>query len=119
MKALFRLAQDLADRFLDPGDIALVRAVLGYSIENQAFAHRFYEDTTKPTRLALQALFERWRAAGFSLTQEPGLLAEMFLGMIVCDLHMQAISHGMAGTPNRQTIRHRTEVFLRGAGLLS
>ncbi len=117
VEALCKLAQALTERFLDQGDIALVRVVLGYSIENQSFAHRFYEDTVKPTRLAMRTLFEKWQAEGHPLMEEPELLAEMFLGMIISDLHMQAISHGIAGTPTPEMIRHRTEVFLRGAGL--
>lgn len=83
---LHRIAQDLHAQSLDPHIIALVRIVIARSIEDVEFAHSFFERTATRTREALELLFERWKSQGMAMEEEPGFLAEVFLGLIVSDL---------------------------------
>lgn len=114
---LRRLALALRTQFLDPSDIALVRIVTARSIENQAFGQRFFERTAMHTQARLEALFDHWKCEGYEFIGEPQLLAEIFWGMIVSDLHTEAISHGIARKSTEARLARRTEFFLRGAGL--
>jgi AcrR family transcriptional regulator len=115
--ALHRLAQDLSDLFLDPDVVALVRIVMARSISDPHFARRFFERTAISTRLALESLFRQWQGRGITMDGSPEFLAEMFMSPFVGDLHTEAISHG-AGLGNRpERLRHRTDFFLKAAGL--
>lgn len=116
-ETLRRIAEKLHERFLDPNEIALVRIVIARSIDDPAFAKRFFETTAMCTRQALEGIFVTWSEAGMAMDGEPEILAEVFLGLIVSDLQTEAISHGSAGQPSLRKLKLRTEFFLRGAGL--
>lgn len=114
---LRRLAALLYERFLEPGDVALVRVVIARSIEDTDFARRFFETTAMHTRNALERVFERWQAQGVRLNGQPDMLTEIFIGLIVNDMQTDAISHGVVTRPSAERLAARTEFFLRGAGL--
>jgi TetR/AcrR family transcriptional repressor of mexJK operon len=111
------IAAKLHQRFLDPGEVALVRIVIARSIEDPAFAQRFFESTAMCTRQALERMFVTWSKAGVAMDGEPEMLAEIFLGLIVSDLQTEAISHGIAGQTSLEKLKLRSEFFIRGAGL--
>ena len=48
---------------------------------------------------------------------EPETLAEIFLDLIVSDLHAEAISHGVGLRHSSERLRERTEFFLAGADM--
>jgi len=111
------IATELNRRFLDPGEVALVRIVIARSIEVPVFARRFFETTAMCTRQALERIFIDWSEAGIAMEGEPEMLAEIFLGLIISDLQTEAISHGTVGQPSLESLALRTEFFLKGAGL--
>lgn len=116
-ETLRRIAAQLHELFLDPGEVALVRIVIARSIEDPAFARRFFETTATSTRQALEKIFVAWSEAGVAMEGEPEMLAEMFLGLIIGDLQTEAISHGVAGKLSQEKGALRTEFFLKGSGL--
>lgn len=116
--ALRRIAAKLHQRFLDPSEVALVRIVIARSIEDPAFARRFFETTALSTRQALERVFVAWSEAGIAMDGEPEALAEIFLSLIISDLQSEAISYGIAVHATQQRLAQRTEFFLKGAGLL-
>ncbi|MEH6789940.1 TetR/AcrR family transcriptional regulator [Parasphingorhabdus sp.] len=116
-ETLRQIATELNRRFLDPDEVALVRIVIARSIEDPAFAQRFFETTAMCTREALERIFVAWSKAGIAMDGEPEMLAEIFLGLIILDLQTEAISHGTAGQPSLESLALRTEFFLKGAGL--
>ena len=50
---------------------------------------------------------------------DPPMLAEMFLGLFVSDIHSEAISHGIGVDHSPERLRARTDFFITGAGLPS
>ena len=111
------IAAALHARFLDPREVALVRLVIARSIEDPAFARRFFETTAMRTREALERIFVGWAKEGVAMRGNPEILAEIFLSLIISDLQTEAISHGIAGQTSATRLALRTEFFLRGAGL--
>lgn len=116
-ETLRRIAAMLHQRFLDPGEVALVRIVIARSIEDPAFARRFFETTAMGTRHALERIFVSWADAGRAMDGTPEMLAEIFIGLIISDLQTEAISHGIAGQTSQERLALRTEFFLKGSGL--
>lgn len=114
---LHRIAVSFDAHFLDAETVALVRIVIARSMCDRAFAQQFFERTATRTRLALENMFETWRNEGVAMTGSPALLAELFLGQFVSDLHTQAISHGLGIARSSERLRARTNFFIIGAGL--
>lgn len=114
---LHRLAQSLNAHFLDPDTVAIVRIVIARSMADKDFARLFFQRTATRTRDALERLFARWQTAGLAMTSAPPILAELFLGLFVSDIHAEAISHGTGFDPSPERLRARVEFFVTGAGL--
>ena len=110
------LARDLHDRFLDPAEVALSRVVIAYSLKDPDFARRFHGRTIANARAFLARLFARWQDEGHRLNASPETLAAIFLGMLIYDLHSQAISHG-AFTGSVAELQEKVHFFCTGAGL--
>ena len=53
---------------------------------------RFFERTATCTRDSLERLFAQWQASGTPMNGSPAMLAEMFLGLFVSDVHAEAIT---------------------------
>ncbi|WP_347302697.1 TetR/AcrR family transcriptional regulator [Croceibacterium sp. TMG7-5b_MA50] len=116
-EVLLRLARDLRRRADDPAEVALSRVLIASSIEDPAFASRFYGKTFVDARAHLERLFVRWQEDGHALTAEPSLLAAMFLGMFVFELQSQAISHGCIAEGDEQCLEQKVSFFCHAAGL--
>jgi len=116
-EVLLRLARDLRHRSLDPAEVALSRVVIASSIENPEFAGRFYGKAILEARGQLERLFIRWRGEGHPLTAEPALLAAMFLGIFICEVHSQAISHGAISNGDETCLERKAAFFCQAAGL--
>lgn len=114
---LLHLAQGLHAHFLEPDFVALVRIVIARSVSDRGFALRFFERTATRTRSALEQMFASWQASGVMMNGSPELLAEIFLGLFVSDLHTLAISHGVAIDHSPERTRAQVEFFIAGAGL--
>ncbi|NVD44730.1 TetR/AcrR family transcriptional regulator [Qipengyuania atrilutea] len=114
---LRRLAGRFRTHFLDPETIALVRIVIARSINDKKFAQQFFERTATRTLDALTALFRSWKADGVRMSGEPEILAELFLGLFVSDVHTEAISHGLGSHSCSKRFDDRIGFFLIGAGL--
>ncbi|MGB3795382.1 MAG: TetR/AcrR family transcriptional regulator [Alteraurantiacibacter sp.] len=112
---LHRISEGVRAYFLDPEVVALVRIVIGRSINDRDFARRFFEKTATRTQSALTTVFSDWQAQGVTMDGEPEALAEIFLDLIVSDLHAEAISHGVGLRHSSARLRARTEFFLTGA----
>ncbi len=115
---LHRLARDLRDSFLSNDVLALVRVVIARSVSDVDFARRFYEKTASSTRTSLLDLFEHWQREGRTMSATPFVLTETFLSMFLGDTHKEAIMHGAAPQLSPEELDARTDLFLRGAGLL-
>lgn len=116
-ETLRRIAKGLHAQFLDPDVIALVRIVIARSICDPPFARQFFERTANRTGDAIAAMFVRWQSEGVVMNGTPTFLAEMFMGLFVSDLQTQAISHGVAVSPETERLRDRTDFFIAAAGL--
>ena len=114
---LHRIAEGLHLHFLDPEVVALVRIVIARSVSDPDFAKLFVERTATRTRDLLERMFASWMASGVPMKRDPALLAEMFLGLFVSDLHSEAISHGIAVEHSSKRLRARVNFFIAGAGL--
>tara|TARA_B100000678_G_scaffold279505_1_gene275260 strand:- start:982 stop:1608 length:627 start_codon:yes stop_codon:yes gene_type:complete len=116
-EVVLRMAEGLHEHFLEPEVVALIRIVIARSVSDREFARRFFECTAARTRLALENVFASWQAEGVPMNGSPELLAQLFLGLFVSDLHAEAISHGIAidHTPHR--LREQVDFFIAGAGL--
>lgn len=114
---LHRLAEDLRAHFLNPELVALVRIVIARSINDRDFAQMFYERTATRTDRALARMFAQWQSDGVEMVGDPEMLAEIFLDMIVSDLHVEAILHSGGRTHSPERVRARTEFFLAGTNL--
>ena len=114
---LHRIATGLHAHFLDPELVALVRIVIARSICDPGFASLFFERTATRTRDLLDQIFASWKASGVPMNGDPALLAEMFLGLFVSDLHAEAISHGIAVSHSAERLRTRVDFFIVGARL--
>lgn len=111
------IAQKLHQQFLDPDVIAIVRIVIARSIVDAESAARFFSMTAIRTQDSLEGLFESWCQEGMVLNDDPALLAEMFFGLIISDLHGEAIGHGTARNLSPDHLMKRTDLFLRAAGI--
>ena len=116
-EVLWRLSERFRSHFLDPETVALVRIVIARSINDKAFARQFFEQTATRTLNALTELFRSWKASGAQMTGEPEILAELFLGLFVSDVHTEAISHGLGSHSCSKRFDDRIRFFLIGAGL--
>ena len=114
---LHRLTEELRAYFLDPEMVALVRIVISRSIEDRNFAQLFYERTATRTDRALARMFAQWQQDGVEMVGDPEMLAQIFLDLIVSDLHVEAILHGSERTHSPERVRARTEFFLAGTNL--
>ena len=116
-QVLHRIAEGLRAHFLDPEVVSLVRIVIARSINERDFAQRFFERTATRTKRALVTVFADWQNADVAMAGEPEALAEIFLDLIVSDLHAEAISHGIGLRHSAERLRARTDFFLAGAGM--
>lgn len=114
---LHRIALSFDAHFLDRETVALVRMVIARSMVDRDFARLFFDRTATRTRTALEMLFETWRGRGVAMSAPPSLLAEIFLGQFVSDVHAEAISHGLGLDRSEEHLRSRTDFFIAGAGL--
>lgn len=114
---LHRIALSFDAHFLDPETVALVRMVIARSMVDRDFARLFFDRTATRTRSALEALFDNWRKQGVTMSAPPALLAEIFLGQFVSDVHAEAISHGLSLVRSPERLTARTNFFIAGAGL--
>lgn len=116
-EALRSIGRRLHEKFLDPESMAMIRIVIARSIEDEAFAHGFYEATIVRTQRSLTELFESWRASGVAFNGTPQSLASLFMGLVLYDLQSQAIRHGVVEHLTCEQLGERMAFFLRGAGL--
>lgn len=116
-RILHRLAEHLRGHFLDPETVALIRIVIARSINEREFARQFFERTATRTRHSLERMFSSWQDEGVRMNFDPPMLAEMFLGLFVSDIHSEAISHGIGIDHSPERLRARTDFFIAGAGL--
>jgi len=116
-EVLHRVAQGLRTHFLDPEVVALVRIVIGRSVEDVDFARSFFERTAKRDHASLKTLFAYWQDLGIPMTGTPDMLSDMFLDMFFSDVHADAISHGAGLDHSPERLRARIDFFIRGAGL--
>ncbi|MDP4576271.1 TetR/AcrR family transcriptional regulator [Qipengyuania profundimaris] len=116
---LLRLAEGLHSHFLEPEVVALVRIVIARSVSDREFARVFFERTATRTRQAVEQMFVSWKMNGATMHGSPAMLAEMFLGIFVSDLHAEAISHRIAVNHTPQRLRDQVDFFIAGAGLSS
>jgi len=114
---LHRVAQGLRTHFLDPEVVALVRIVIGRSVEDVDFARSFFDRTAKRDHASLKTLFEYWQDLGIPMTGTPDMLSDMFLDLFFSDVHADAISHGAGLDHSPERLRARIDFFIRGAGL--
>lgn len=114
---LHRLSEQLRAHFLDPEVVSLVRIVIARSINDRDFARLFFERTATRTRTSLERMFASWQDRGVAMNGDPAMLAEMFLGLFVSDVHAAAISHGIGVEHSHERLRARTDFFIAGAGL--
>lgn len=114
---LRRLSKRFYSHFLEPETVALVRIVIARSINDKVFARQFFEQTATRTLNALTELFRFWKASKVEMSGEPEILAELFLGLFVSDVHTEAISHGLGISRSPERLRDRTDFFIAGAGL--
>ena len=115
--ALGALAAHLRKKLLDPEAVAISRIVIAYSLEDAEFARAFHRDTLQRSCCNLTELFERWRARGIAFQGEPAMLASIFIGMLVYELHSEAISHGAGRDDLTDDLDAKIDFFCRGAGL--
>lgn len=116
-EVLLRLARDLRHKSVDPAEAALSRVVIASSIECPDFASRFYGRTILEARQRLGCLFTSWQEEGHRLRAEPEMLAGMFLGMFVYEVHSQAISHGCISEGDEVCLEKKVAFFCQAAGL--
>ena len=67
---------------------------------------------------SLQQLFADWQDRGIELNAPPHILAELFLGLFVSDVHADAISHRVGMYNSLERLRARTQFFVMGSGVL-
>ncbi|RJX70759.1 TetR/AcrR family transcriptional regulator [Tsuneonella suprasediminis] len=116
-EALPIIAADLREQLLDPEFLALTRIVMTRSIEDQAFARKFFDRTATGTRDDLVEMFTQWQKDGAELTASPCVLADLFLDVIVSDMHSDAISHSTKIVHSPERTNARLQIFIKGAGL--
>ena len=114
---LHNVAASFDAHFLDAQTVALVRIVIARSMSDRAFARQFFERTVTRTRSALERMFKVWQDEGVTMNGSPALLAELFLGQFVSDVHAEAISHGLGISRSSERLYARTNFFIAGAGL--
>lgn len=114
---LRRLSKRFYSHFLEPETVALVRIVIARSINDKVFARQFFEQTATRTLNALTELFRFWKASKVEMSGEPEILAELFLGLFVSDVHTEAISYGLGISRSPERLKDRTDFFIAGAGL--
>ena len=119
VEILHRLSVSFQEHFLDPEMVALVRIVIARSVSNKDFARRFFERTSTRTHDSLQQLFSAWQEKGIEMNARPQILAQLFLGLFVSDVHAEAISHHLGTDKSLERLHARIEFFVAGAGLLN
>ena len=117
--ALHLLGQEMERRILEPESVAISRIVIAHSLQDASFASNFYRETLHQSEQALSNMFDDWRNSGVRLQGEPDMLAAIFLGMFVYDLHSEAISGGTVARPDGGAIKKKVTFFCQGAGLLT
>ena len=117
VEILHRLSVSFQGHFLDPEVVALVRIVIARSVSNKDFARRFFERTATRTHDSLRQMFTDWHDRGVEMNAPPDILAELFLGLFVSDVHAEAISHQLGTNKSVERLHTRIEFFLAGAGL--
>ncbi len=115
--ALHTLGAHLHDKLLDPEAVAISRVVMAYSLEDAGFAREFHRKTLQRACRNLTDLFEGWRRKGIAFHGEPATLAAIFIGMLVYELHSEAISHGAYREDGASDLDSKIDFFCRGAGL--
>lgn len=117
--ALHLLGEEAQRRILDPERVAISRVVIAHSLQDAQFASNFYRQTLHRSEQALSNMFDEWKSSGVPLHGEPDMLAAIFLGMFVYDLHSEAIGRGAVARPDSGQIKEKIAFFCRGAGLPS
>ena len=115
--ALHRLGEELQRRILDPENVAISRIVMAHSLQDAKFASNFCRQTLHRSEQHLSILFDDWRGNGVPLSDKSDVLASVFLGMFVYDLHAQALSGDTVARPDEGRIQEKVAFFCRGAGL--
>lgn len=115
--ALHKLGEQLGEQLFDPERIALSRIVIAYSLEDADFGAMFYRETLLRSKHTLTRLFELWRDRGIGIKGEPAMLAEVFLGVFVFEVHSEAISHGTISRTLTGKLKDKIDFFCQGAGL--
>jgi AcrR family transcriptional regulator len=111
------LGEELQRRILEPQNVAISRIVMAHSLQDAQFASNFLSRTLQRSEQSLSTLFDEWRGSGVPLSGESDVLAAIFLGMFVYDLHAEAISGRPAARVDSQRIEAKIAFFCRGAGL--
>lgn len=114
---LHSIGCELSRIYLSPDNLTITRMVIARSICDPEFARAFFDLSQMRTKNAMHALFRDWHQSGISMLGDPDTLAELFLGLLVHDFQIQAISHGFINRPSPESLRDRTNFFIRGAGL--
>lgn len=114
---LHRIAEGLYENFLNPEVVALVRVVISRSICDPDFSRQFFDRTANKTRKTIEAVFARWEADGVAMNGTPQFLAEIFMALIVSDLHTQAITHSPEPLDLPERLQERTHFFILAAGI--
>lgn len=117
VEALHAIAGRLHALFLDPDVVALVRMVIGRSINDPVSARAFYERTSSRTSAALETMFARWADEGVAMAYPPAMMAELFMDQFVSQIHNEAINLGVNAKHSPEHTRARTDFFIRGASL--
>ncbi|AKH42865.1 AcrR family transcriptional regulator [Altererythrobacter atlanticus] len=115
--ALLKIGEAIRERYFDDEGVAISRVVIAYSLKDRQFAADFHRKTVLQSQVALIDLFEKWIATGVVVAGQPRMLAQMFLGMFIQELYVNAISHGSVGAAEFPDLEFRVDFFCRGAGL--
>lgn len=117
--ALHLLGEELQKRMLELESVAISRIVIAYSLQDVRFASNFYHQTLHRAEQALSKMFYEWKSGGVPLHGEPAMLAAMFLGIFVYDVHSEAIGREAVARPDSGQTKEKIAFFCRGAGLPS
>ncbi len=111
------IAGALHDEYARETTIGLMRLVIAESLRNPQFAHKIFETVHLPFVDRLADLFETWHREGRAQIPEPGVAAELFLGLLVHGMQTRAFFAEPSCLPllKRETaIRDATMLFVAG-----